>query len=338
MSDLVLLTGASGFIAKHVALDLLTSGYRVRGTLRNLDRSDEVHAALLEAGGDTTRLEFVRADLGGDAGWADAAAGCRFLVHTASPFPARQPRDRFGLVPVARDGALRAVGAALRAGAERIVLTSSVVAVYLGHESRADHVWSERDWSNVDGPGAHAYGVSKTEAERAAWAAVEAAGGAMVAVNPALVLGPLLDRRTGTSADVVAMMMRGVMPAVPAVSFGIVDVRDVARAHVAALTATDAVGHRFILSGGTRSLLQLGAGIARAEPAYRRRVPRFALPDALVRAAAAVIPSVRTLVPDLGRGKQFDTAPAETILGLRFRPPEEAIAAMAKSLRRFRIV
>ncbi|MGB3248988.1 MAG: NAD-dependent epimerase/dehydratase family protein, partial [Tabrizicola sp.] len=86
--ELVLLTGVSGFIAKHVALKLLNAGYSVRGTLRRMDRADEVRAALApyltEHAGE---LSFVQADLESDAGWAEAFQGVAALVHTASPFP-----------------------------------------------------------------------------------------------------------------------------------------------------------------------------------------------------------------------------------------------------------
>ncbi|MEH6721743.1 MAG: NAD-dependent epimerase/dehydratase family protein [Aurantimonas endophytica] len=336
--DTVLLTGVSGFIAKHVALRLLDRGYRVRGSVRSAGKGAEVRATLAKHGAAVERLDLVEADLLAEAGWADAAAGCRFVIHTASPFPMAQPRDRFALVPAAREGTLRVIAAARKAGGERMVMTSSIVAVYQGHEGRTDVRYGEADWSNVDSPSVGAYAVSKTEAERAAWEASRDAGLELSVINPAFVLGPLLDADAGTSAMVIAMMMRGRTPVVPDVAFGIVDVRDVADAHVAAMEVPSAAGHRFILSAGTRSLMEIGRHLASAEPTLRRRVPRFVLPDYVVRTAALVSRQARLLLPELGRAKDLDTDLARTTLDIVFRSPEEAIAATATSLRSYGVV
>ncbi|UIJ73806.1 NAD-dependent epimerase/dehydratase family protein [Aurantimonas sp. HBX-1] len=337
-ADTVLLTGISGFIAKHVALRLLERGYRVRGSVRSAGKGAEVRATLAHHGAQLDRLEIVEADLLADAGWAKAAAGCRFVVHTASPFPLTQPRDRFALVPAARQGTLRVIAAANAAGAERLVMTSSIVAVYQGHTGRTDARYGEADWSNIDDPSVGAYAVSKTVAECAAWEVARESGLELAVINPAFVLGPLLDADAGTSATLIAMMMRGRAPLVPDISFGIVDVRDVADAHVAAMERQAAAGRRFILSAGTRSLLEIGRHLAVTDPSLRRRVPRFVLPDSLVRAAALVSPQARLLVPELGRPKDLDAGPARSVLDIVFRQPEAAIAAMAASLKNCGIV
>lgn len=338
MTDTVLVTGISGFIAKHVALQLLEAGYRVRGSVRSQGKGADVRATLARHGAPVDRLEIVEADLLAAAGWPAACEGCRFVVHTASPFPLVQPRDRFALVPAAREGTLRVIAAARRAGVERVVMTSSIVAVYQGHDGRTDSRYTDADWSNVDSPSVGAYAVSKTVAERAAWEAGRSPGPELAVINPAFVLGPLLDADAGTSAMLIAMMMRGRMPVVPNVSFGIVDVRDVARAHVAAMETEAAAGHRFILSAGTCSLIEIGRHLAAADPSLRRRVPRFVLPDLAVRTAAMVSAQARLVVPELGRAKEMVSDPARTALKIVFRPPEEAIAATARSLRAVGIV
>ncbi|NDV88016.1 NAD-dependent epimerase/dehydratase family protein [Aurantimonas aggregata] len=337
-SDTVLITGISGFIAKHVALILLERGYTVRGTVRSSAKGEEVRVTLARHGAAVDRLEIIEADLLSDAGWAEAAAGCRFVVHMASPFPMAQPRDRFALVPAAREGTLRVIGAARDAGVERVVMTSSIVAVYQGHGSRADARYGDADWSNTNDPSVGAYAVSKTVAERAAWEATRGTGLELAVINPAFVLGPLLDADAGTSAMLIAMMMRGRTPVVPDVSFGIVDVRDVAQAHMAAMETPAAAGHRFILSAGTRSLIEIGRHLAAADPTLRRRVPRFVLPDYVVRMASKVSAQARLLVLELGRAKDLDADPARTNLAIVFRTPEEAIAATAASLREYGLV
>ena len=336
--DPVLVTGAAGFIAKHLVLALLEAGYAVRGTVRSEAKAAEVRRAMAAQGADTTRLSFVLADLTRDDRWDEAVAGCRFVHHTASPFPAALPADKFALVPVARGGTLRVVEASLRAGVERMVVTSSVAAIYYGHEARSGRRFTDADFSNVASDAISAYAVSKTLAEQAAWEAAAGTPMELVAINPSLVLGPLLDPNFGTSVSIIRMMMLGRLPAVPNMSFGIVDVRDVVAAHLAAMTARDAPGRRFILSAGSRSLREIGAALAADLPERRWRMPKVTLPDALVKIVAALSPSAAQIVNELGEPKKLDTTPAETILGVSFKQPEEAIRAAADGLIQWKLV
>lgn len=334
--DKVLLTGISGFIAKHIALRLFECGYDVRGTVRSPEKAHRVREILAREGAPVERLELVSADLRKDTGWAEAAAGCRYMIHTASPFPARQSADKQSLVPPARDGTLRAISAAQHAGVERIVLTSSVAAITYGHTGRAE--FGENDWSDPLGRSISAYAVSKTEAERAAWNAVRENGPELAVINPALVLGPLLDSDAGTSIGTIAMMMRGRLPAVPKIALGIVDVRDVAAAHVEAMRRERAAGRRFILSAGVLSMLEIARLVAEGDPRSARRVPRVELPDALVKLAAAFVPEARNAVPELGVRKRLDTQPAREVLEIAFRSPREAVAATTENLRRHGLI
>ncbi|MEF2551413.1 NAD-dependent epimerase/dehydratase family protein [Aurantimonas sp. A2-1-M11] len=328
----VLLTGISGFIAGHVALQLLDAGFSVRGTVRSLRQAETIREAMVAAGADVGRLSFVEADLTADDGWFAAAEGCRFVLHTASPFPAAPSRDRLALMPAAEGGTMRVIAAAVGAGVERVVLTSSAAAMYSGHPPRADEFYGEADWSDTDSPTISGYALSKTLAERAAWKAAQAGGVDLVALNPTLVLGPLSGPALGTSAALVAAMMRGRMLAVPDLAFALADVRDVAEAHLAAMTVSAASGRRFALSSGTLTLREIGQAVAKVCPTGSRSLPRWRLPNAVVRVAAMISPQARAALPELGRRKRLDTGPARDILGLRFRDPEEAIGAMARSL------
>ena len=133
MPDRVLLTGISGFLGGHVALQLLEAGYAVRGSVRDLKRADKVRQTLERAGADTSRLEFVALDLMSDKGWAEAMDGVRYVQHVASPFVTSMPADKMDLIRPAVEGTTRALEAAFAAKVERIVLTSSMAAVMYGH-------------------------------------------------------------------------------------------------------------------------------------------------------------------------------------------------------------
>ncbi|GGD89723.1 dihydroflavonol-4-reductase [Aureimonas endophytica] len=330
--DLVLLTGISGFIAKHVCVALLQAGYRVRGTVRYSSKREHTLRAFRALGLDQRRFEIVKADLTQDDGWDEAAAGCRCVLHVASPFPRRAPGDKLALADIAKGGTLRVLRAAERAGAERVVLTSSVAAIYYGHENRPDQIFTEADFSNVQSRSISAYALSKTLAETAAWDFSAKAGFDLVTINPSLVLGPLLDDEHGTSVHFVRMMMQGLLPVVPRITLGIVDVRDVAQAHVRALQRLEAAGRRFITSAGPLSFREMAAAIGRAVPQARWRLPKATLPDPVVRLAARVSSEAAQALPELGRIKHLDAGPATNILGVTFLPPEETVAATALSL------
>lgn len=163
----VLVKGTSGFVAGHCILKLLQAGYKVRGSLRTPGRSDEVREALAPHV-DTKDLSFVTLDLSNDEGWDAALKGCTYLLHVASPFPNAAPEHEDDLIIPARDGALRALWAAAKAGVKRTVLTSSIAAIAYGNDHDADYVYSEDDWSDSKSD-ITAYAQSKTIAEKAAW-------------------------------------------------------------------------------------------------------------------------------------------------------------------------
>lgn len=330
-NDLILVTGASGFIAKYCIAEALGRGYRVRGTLRHMGRQDEVRAAVGESG---DRLTFVAADLTHDDGWDAAAQGCRHVLHVASPYPIRVPRDREGLVPVARDGTLRVLRAAVAARCERFVVTSSMAAILYGHAKREGRVFTEADWSNPDAPNISAYAISKTRAERAAWQFMETASGdtGLIAMNPGAVFGPAHDRSIESSGDIIGLLLRGRAPLVPRAAVTVVDVRDVATAHVAALEKPGIVGRRCILASEGLRFLDMGRILGEAFPERRGRMPKGELPDFVVRTAAIFDGAARAAASELGPVPQFSNATAREILGIQFRTGREAIVAMAKSL------
>ncbi len=331
-SDRVLLTGISGFLGGHVALALLEAGYTVRGSVRKLARADAVRDTLRAAGADISRLEFVELDLLSEAGWDKAMDGVRYLQHTASPFVIDLPEDKMDLIRPAVEGTERALNAALRADVERIVLTSSMAAIAYGHDKARTKPFTESDWTNLEGRDVNAYVESKTRAERRAWEIMRAAGREtdLSTINPSAILGPLLDQDPGTSALIVKRLLDGSVPALPRIPFVIVDVRDIAEAHVRAMTAEAARGRRYPM--GERSML-MGevADIVRGQ-APGRRVPRLAMPDWAVRIYALFNGEVRGILNELGVLKELDSSGAEKLLGRPLTTADQAIAETTRTL------
>jgi dihydroflavonol-4-reductase len=326
MAETVLLTGVSGFIAKHIALKLLNAGYNVRGTLRRLDRADEVRAAVaphLTAG--EGELTFVQADLESDAGWVDAMAGVSALVHTASPFPIAQPKDPAVVIRPAVEGTERVLKAAAAAGVERVILTSSTVAVL--NEGKPDTLQDEADWCDIHLPTTTPYAKSKTLAERAAWEVAKVRGLKLTVINPGLVLGPPLDEHYGSSLGLVERFMRGKDPMLPGLGFPTVDVRDVAEMHLRALQRPETAGKRYLATSGSMAMVDMGRTLKAAYPT--RRIPTREAPAVLLRFLALFDPQVKAILPKIGHLERVSNARAVKELGMEFIAPKTALLSAA---------
>jgi nucleoside-diphosphate-sugar epimerase len=337
----VLVTGGSGFIGSHAILQLLAAGHEVRTTVRNLKREPEVRA-MLKAGGAEPggRLSFVAADLEKDAGWAEACAGMDYVLHIASPFPATMPKDENELIVPAREGALRVLRAARDAGVKRVVLTSSYAAIGYGQGVKKTP-FDETNWTNVNGGDMTAYVKSKTIAERAAWDFIEKEGRGLElsVVNPVGVLGPVLGSDFSTSILLVQKLMDGSMPGCPKMMFGLVDVRDIADLHIRAMTDPAAKGERFL---GTAedfiSILDVAKILRKRMGAVAAKTPSRELPNWLLRIAALRDPTLKQLLPELGKVRNGSNAKAKRLLGWNPRSNEEAIVATAESLARLGLI
>jgi len=331
----VLVTGGSGFIASHTVLQLLNAGYQVRTTVRDMKREGDVRAMLKYGGAEPgERLSFFAADLQSDAGWAPAVAGCDYVLHVASPFPANVPKHEDELIVPAREGALRVLRASRDARVKRVVLTSSFAAIGYGHAPQSAP-FNETNWTNTTGNDVTAYVKSKTLAEREAWNFIAREGGdlELSVVNPVAVFGPVLGPDYSTSVLLIQRLMSGAVPGSPRLSFGVVDVRDVADLHIRAMTHAAAKGERFLAVAGDFMLIRDIANVLKERMgAAGKKVPAHQLPNWLVRVAALRDPAVKQILPELGKLKNGTNEKAKRLLGWAPRAPEEAIVATAQSL------
>lgn len=338
MTKTVLVTGISGFIAKHVALEFLKAGYKVRGTVRSKAKGEKV-AETLAKYTDVNNLDLMEADLISDAGWDEAMFGCNCVAHVASPYPLAQPKDEHELIRPAVEGTMRVLRAAKKAGVERFVQTSSSASIIHGHDNKKLH-FNEDDWSDIDGPGITAYAKSKTLAERAArdFIATEGENIHFATVNPGLVLGPPLDADIGSSLQVVQMLLSGKYPGVPHMNMPVVDVRDIAKMHVLAIETKEPSGGRYIGVARTVWFIELSSALRKSLGDQAKKAPKFELPNLMVRLIGLFDPAAKSIVPELGLDRKMDNSRTRKAIGIKFIPVDEAVVDSAKSLIEHRLV
>jgi nucleoside-diphosphate-sugar epimerase len=332
----VLVTGGSGFIGSHCLLQLLAAGHQVRTTVRDLNREGAVRALAKQGGAEVgDRVTFFAADLTNDAGWSEAAAGCDYVLHVASPFIVGVPEHEDELIVPAREGALRVLRAARDAGVKRVVLTSSFAAI--GYGAPGKTTFDETDWTDPQRPDVEAYAKSKTLAERAAWTFMEKEGGGLelAVVNPVLVLGPVMAADFSPSIVLIQRLMNGALPGCPQLCLGVVDVRDIADLHIRAMLNPSARGERFLGVAGDFMWVRDIAKVLKARMGEAaRRVPTRQLPNWLVRLVALTDLAVRAVTSELGNVKNASNAKARRMLGWAPRSNDDAIVATAESLLR----
>ncbi|MEZ5939523.1 MAG: NAD-dependent epimerase/dehydratase family protein [Hyphomonadaceae bacterium] len=338
--DTVLVTGGTGFVAGWVIAKLLQGGYRVRATIRSAAREAAARAAIANAAPDTSALDFVEADLTADAGWDEAMQGVDYVLHVASPLSGGDPDDPDSYVRPAVDGTLRVLRAAVNAGVKRIVLTSSAAASNAGvaGDSFTDEtVWTDPAQWKSDG-----YRLSKVLAERAAWDFMKEHGDSrardgqrgteFVTILPTAIFGPVLTKATLGSVQVINRFLTGEMARIPRFGVAVCDVRDLADAHIRAMTTPEAAGERFLITGEFMWMEDIARTLRERLGERARKVPTKRMPDFALRLAARFKPELRTLLPLLGRSSRYSWAKAERILGFTPRPAADTVADTAESL------
>jgi len=325
----VLVTGGTGYVAGWCVVELLRRGFDVRTTVRSPARAEAVRRAVATEVDPGQRLDFAIADLTSDDGWKEAVDGCEYVLHVASPLGVDGGKD---LVGPARDGTLRVLRAATAAGVKRVVLTSAANASSPS-SYRDEGISDETLWTDQDDPSLQPYRRSKTVAERAAWDFMADRDGptTLTTILPGAVFGPVLTTDNLGSVRIIDRLLAG-MPGTPRIGFEVVDVRDLADIHIRAMTAPEAAGERFLATGEfvwMRDMaLALRAGLGDAAG----KVPTRNLPNIAVRLAAIADPTLREIMPALGRRHRHSTAKASRLLDWRPRPAAETVVACGRSL------
>ncbi|MEU4098769.1 NAD-dependent epimerase/dehydratase family protein [Streptomyces sp. NPDC026673] len=331
MSELVLVTGGTGYIGGWCVAELLRRGYDVRTTVRARGKERGVAEAVSAVADPAGRLDVVVADLTADDGWDAALDGVDHVLHVASPLGGADPA---ALVATARDGALRVLRAATAAKVKRVVMTSAANAASPSSYA-TEGVTDETLWTDPDDPALIPYRRSKTLAERAAWDFMAGHGGPteLATVLPGAVFGPVLTAGTLGSVGIVARMVSGRMNGVPRIGLEVVDVRDLVDVHIRAMTSPDAAGERFLATGEFLWMADMARILRDGLGEDGRRVSTRRIPDLAVRFAARFTdPSLRDITPALGRRNRHSTEKARTVLGWRPRPAERTVLECARSL------
>jgi len=329
VAQTVLVTGGTGFIAGWCIVQLLERGYAVRTTVRDAAKEQRVRAAVRS---NTDRLSVVVADLNDDRGWDAAVAGCDYVLHVASPLGGGAVKDRHALVAPARDGTLRVLRAAAKAGVKRVVMTSA--AATARPPLTSDRVSDETIWADPEDPQFDAYRVSKILAERAAWDFMQSEGKAsmLTTILPGAVFGPLRDAENLGSVQIIHGMLRGRPGALHRLGFWIVDVRDLADLHIRAMTAAAAAGQRFIAAGEFMWMEGMAKTLRAQLGEQGAKVPTRRLPDFVVRLLLPFMANLRTLAPLLGRRFPINTDKSRKVLAFAPRPAAATLVDCARSL------
>lgn len=327
MAETVLVTGGSGFIGGWCIVQLLKRGYAVRTTVRSLAKEAAVRSAIATATHAGDRLSVIVADLTADDGWDAAVAGCDYVLHVASPLGGGAASN--DMVGPARDGTLRVLAAAAKAGVKRVVMTSAAAAARPRNTRRVsdETVWADSKDRQFD-----AYRRSKILAERAAWDFMAGKSTTFSTILPGAVFGPVLTKETLGSVGIIDGLLKGRPPGLPKIGFWIVDVRDLAELHIRAMLAPEAAGQRFLAAGDFLWMADIARTLRAALGKRARKVPTRRLPNTVVRILSLFVRQLKSVTPLLGLRNELTTAKARKVLGFAPRPVSQTLVDCAESL------
>ena len=329
----VLVTGGSGYIGLHCISLLLKEGYAVRTSLRSMKRKKEIQEALSGLIKNSERLEFCQLDLMRDDGWDAAVKGCDYVLHVASPVYEKNMQDENSFIQPAKEGLLRALKPAVKYKIKRFVMTSSIAAITQGHE---DKEIDESFWSVID-ENTLPYIKSKTYAEKAMWDYMNQNEKTkkieVCTINPSFVFGPSLTYDMGASNLLIRALLVGKLPALAKIQFNVVNVLDVAKAHVLALKSDSAAGQRFIVSEKALWLSDI-AKILKNNGF--KKVPTIVAPNFLLGFLSFFLKDIALFKDRLGKSQITKSDNAKKLLEWKPGFVEDAIVDTAKKYKETR--
>ena len=335
--DLVLVTGASGFVGKWCVVKLLEKGYRVRGTIRSEAKAKQVRETVSAiVGADAaSRLELVTADILDDKGWPEALAGVTAVIHVATAIRGDEPRDQSLVIRPAMEGTARVQRFTDQAGIKRLIITSSIATVGYGHgQTSGTRTYDETHFTNLENMRwPWAYCIGKTKAERAAWAFAKDHGMEVTTIHPGAIIGPALDDDASISVGMVSGLLDSSTPALPSNGFSIIDVRDVADMHVAALEKPEAIGQRYLATAEYMPFPEVAKVVQELYP--DRKIVNRAAPDWAIKLVAMFGGPARQIINDIGNVKIFDGRKGEALMGHKYMTARQSIKDTAESVIKF---
>ena len=325
--QIALVTGVSGYLGLHVAKALIERGYHVKGTVRSLSKEPSVREALGVA---DDSLSFAECDLTSDQGWKEAFTGVHALIHVASPFILKEPKDEQEYLKPAVEGTLRVMQFARDARIKKVVATSTYLTM-AGHMTSGS--FGPGDFTPFDDPTINAYIRSKIAAEQALWDFVRRQNAEMrvSTIHPGAILGPPLGKSdAGTSVSTISAMISGSTPGIPPISVPMVDVRDVAEAHVLALEFEGANNKRYV-AAHSEPISYLEVATTLRSAGYSK-VPGKEIPEGLIRVLGIFNRELRSMKAFLGKSVHADTSQTATDLNWSPRSISETVIDTAKAL------
>jgi len=337
MTDLILVTGASGFVGKWCVVKLLEKGYRVRGTIRSEAKAKQVRETVgaLVGADAISRLELVKADILDDKGWPEALAGVTAVMHVATVIRGDEPRDQNLVIRPALEGTERILKATHAAGIKRLIITSSIATVGYGHgQTSGTRTYNETHFTQFETMRwTWAYCVGKTKAERLAWAFAKEHGMEVTTIHPGAIIGPALDEDASISVGMVSGLLDNSTPALPSNGFSIVDVRDVADMHVAALEKSEAIGQRYLATAEYMPFPEVAKVVQELYP--ERKIVNREAPDWIIKLVAMFGGPARQIINDIGNVKIFDGSKGEALMGHKYIPARQSIKDTAETVIKF---
>lgn len=328
----VMVTGATGYVASWIVKMLLEQGINVNATVRDPSDVKKVGHLTGFAKASTGKLKLFKADLLDFGSFDEPMQGCELLIHTASPFFMAKPKNpEEELLRPAKEGTKNVLESAKRTPTvKRIVLTSSIAAIYgdsVDMQSTPGAIFTEKEWNTTSSAMHNPYAYSKTIAEKQAWAiAVEQDQWDLLTINPGWIIGPSVSKRTD-SYSISTMIQLGdgtFKDGAPDLWLSVVDVRDVASAHIKAGFTPKASG-RHIVAGEEVTFLDLATILRKhfgdAYPFPKKQVPKF-----LVWLIAPKVGLTRKFVSkNVGYPLKLDNTYSKADLGMSYVPIEQTV-------------